>query len=82
MGASSTAPQCHMSSMFGKADVIFPASYAGSGVGIEGGSPVVRQSVVHNCERQGIAIFSELGGKTGGVIKFVRDRQRQRHMCL
>lgn len=74
MGASSAAPQCHMmSSLVGEADVIFPASYAGSGVGIEGGNPVVRQSAVHNCKRHGIAIFSELGGGTGRVLKFVRD---------
>jgi len=41
-------------------------SSTGAGIGIEGGIPIVRQCVIHNCERQGIACFSELGSEGGG----------------
>jgi len=41
------------------------SSSTGSGVGIEGGSPAIRKCAVHNCERNGIAVFSELGGAAG-----------------
>ena len=43
------------------------SSSTGTGVGIEGGSPLVGRCVVHNCERHGVAIFSELGGSEGAV---------------
>lgn len=42
-------------------------SSTGSGVGIEGGSPLLARCTVHNCERHGVAVFSELGGSAGVV---------------
>jgi hypothetical protein len=41
------------------------SSSTGSGVGIEGGAPLIGRCTVHNCERHGVAIFSELGGSEG-----------------
>ena len=43
------------------------SSSTGSGVGIEGGGPLLTRCNVHNCERHGFAIFSELGGSAGAV---------------
>ena len=43
------------------------SSSTGTGVGIEGGAPLIGRCTVHNCERHGVAIFSELGG-SGGVV--------------
>lgn len=38
---------------------------AGSGIGIEGGEPLIEQTLVRSCESHGIAIFTELGGSQG-----------------
>lgn len=48
------------------------SSSTGSGVGIEGGSPMARDCAVHDCERHGIAVFSELGGSAGASQSFQR----------
>lgn len=41
--------------------------HSGSGIGIEGGEPLIEQTLVRSCESHGIAIFTELGGSQGAL---------------
>lgn len=47
------------------------SSTTGSGIGIEGGDPLISNTLVRDCARHGVAIFAELGGSEGGGT--VRD---------
>jgi hypothetical protein len=47
---------------------------AGSGIGIEGGDPLISNTLVRDCARHGVAIFAELGGSEGLSFFGTTDR--------